>query len=96
MGKKGSQKNGDPGKEQQEDRSIPIDGELESVDVFSKDQVSGNKAILALHLTNKSSLHLQATESVLQLLLQRLLILYHREALDFLQEEGHLSTLHRY
>ena len=95
MGKKGSQKNGDPGKEQQADRSVPIDGELESVGLLSKDQVSGNKAIIALHLTNKSSLHLRATESVLQLLLQRLLKSYHQEAIEWLRKNGHLSMLHR-
>ena len=54
MDKKGPRKNGGPGKGPPADLSIPNDGELEFSNILSKGQVSGNKAILALRLTQAS------------------------------------------
>ena len=95
MDKKGPWKNGSQRTKHQADLSIPNDAELESTNVYSKGQVSGSKAILALQLTNKSSLRLRATESALLEILHRLLCLYHQEAIEWLEKKGHLSMYHR-
>ena len=86
MDKKGPWKNGGPEKDPPADLSVLSGGELESIDIYSKGQVLDNKAIVDLHLTNRPSLRLRATESVLLMILRRLLSLYHREANDWLRK----------
>ena len=86
MDKKGPWKTGGPEKDTPADLSVLNGGELESIEIYSKGQLLDNKATVVLHLTNRPSLRLRATESALLTLLHRLLFLYHPEANDWLRK----------
>ena len=72
----------------------PIKGEIDCVDLVTSRQLEGNKAILFLTLSDKSTMKLSATESVVQRLLESLLERYTAEAVDWLRKKGDLPLGH--